>query len=230
MRVNVKTATVAAAAFFALFLFARKSEAATGRGDVPTWDDEYSFDPTDYLQPIEPLNYWELMPRSDDPVYDPRDVTARTFSPQLMAPSQELASWLRKKESFSATKYDLGDGGVTIGYGWFEPHRRAHLMPNTISEPDARDIFYRQLEERGARWVREYVRVPLTQNEFDAFTSMAYNLKPSSFMRIASALNNGDDWRAVALEFVRPDRPELTRGLINRRNAEIAMFDQGVYA
>jgi lysozyme len=218
-----------AAAALALLLM-RKSESAVGRGDEPDLFYDYSLDPNDYLAPIDFLDYWEIMPREPDPIYDPRDVTARTFSASSMAPSEQLASWLRAKENFSAKKYDLGDGGVTIGYGWFEPHSRAHLMPDTITEAKAREVFYRQLEERGARWVREYVRVPLTQNEFDALTSMAYNLSPGSFMRIATALNNGEDWREVALQFVRPDKPKLTQGLINRRTAEIAMFDQGVYA
>lgn len=218
-----------AAATLALVLM-RKSEAAVGRGDKPDLFYDYSLDPNDYLAPIDFINYWEIMPREPDPVYDPRDVQARTFSPSSMVPSEQLASWLRAKESFSAKKYNLGDGGVTIGYGWFEPHSRAHLMPDTITEAKAREVFYRQLEERGARWVREYVRVPLTQNEFDALTSMAYNLSPRSFMQIATALNDGEDWRAVALQYVRPDKPKLTQGLINRRTAEIAMFDQGVYA
>lgn len=216
-------------------LFSRTASASTGRGDFESELYQFDVDPLDYLPPVvlNPVDFWEPwepwnMPTNDD-VLDPRDVNARRFSPSMMVASEELATWLRAKEKFVGKKYELGDGGVTIGYGWFEPYSRAHLMPDTISEPDARAKFYEHLESRGSQWVRLYVLVPLTQNEFDALTSMAYNLSPQSFRRIADALNRGEDWRAVAFEFTRPGT-DLERGLINRRNAEIAMFEQGVYA
>lgn len=220
---------LAALAAGAALLFLTRSARASGRGDEPDWFEWSALYPApsfDY-PPIPDLPEWPIM--SDGPVYDPRDINARTFDPSQMQPSGALAEWLMRKEDFRAERYELGDGGVTIGYGWYEPYSRAHLMPETITEPEARARFFQQLEERGAVWVRQYVNTPLTQNEFDALTSMAYNLSPRSFKQIADALNAGEDWQAVAFRFTRPGT-HLERGLRNRRNAEIAMFEQGVYA
>lgn len=227
----MRAASIAIAlAAVAAALFASKSqEKPSGRGDIEGEDYPFSFDPPDiYVPPLPDLDYFP-MPSIPEDVFDPRDVLSRRFSASSMVPSEELATWLRNKERFVAEKYELGDGGVTIGYGWFEPYSRAHLMPQTISEPDARAKFYEQLETRGASWVREYVSIPVTQSEFDAMTSMAFNLSPASFKQIADAFNNGGDWKAVALRFTRPGT-NLERGLINRRMAEFRIAESGVYA
>jgi lysozyme len=71
--------------------------------------------------------------------------------------------------------------------------------------------------------VRAYVTAELTQPQFDALVSMAYNLSPRSFRTIADAVNRGDDPEAAALRFVRAGT-NLERGLRNRRAAELAMF------
>lgn len=212
----------------ALFLVSRKASAATGRGDYDDSPYYGVYVPPTY-EPGEYVPFESDFPMADDPILDPRDVNARRFHPSYMKPSESLKDWLRNKERFVAKRYELGDGGVTIGFGWYEPYSRAHLMPLTITFEEALDKFEEQVETRGATWVRQYVNVPLLQNEFDALTSMAYNLKPRSFKQIADALNAGDDWRAVALQFVR-EGTNLERGLRNRRAAEFAMFDAGQYA
>jgi GH24 family phage-related lysozyme (muramidase) len=224
----MRSATVAAFAALAVALLFSRKASATGRGDYTS--EIEPLDPLEYLPPVEPdpLGWWQVN-NDNDPVYDPRDVLSRRFDPAMMVPSEELAAWLRAKEKFVGKRYELGDGGVTIGYGWFEPYSRAHLMPQTITEPEARVKFAEHIETRGAHWVRLYVSTPLTQNEFDALVSMAFNLSPQSFRQIADALNSGGDWQAVAMRFTRPGT-NLERGLINRRNAEVAIFENGVYA
>lgn len=184
----------------------------------------------DEFEPIETYDSaldWYPMSESE-PIYDPRDVMARIFPPSELKPSDALKDWLRAKEKLMLTRYELGDGGVTIGYGHFEPYSRAHLVPETITREEAGRLFEEDIEARGARWVRAYVNVPLTQNEFDALTSMAFNLSPRSFKEIADALNAGEDWKAVALQFTRPGT-NLEKGLIARREDEFAIFDQGIY-
>jgi len=225
----VRLAPVIALAVAGAILFlSRRAESFEGRGDFESETEQ--LDSFDYQPPMIIDDFsWEYPTVNDDPVFDPRDVNARRFSPSFMMPSEALKDWLREKEDFRGDKYKLGDGGVTIGFGWYEPYSRAHLMPDRISLADALAKFEEHVESRGAAWVRQYVTVPMTQNEFDAFTSLAYNLSPRSFRRIANALNAGEDWRAVALQFVRPGS-RLERGLRNRRASEIAMFDQGVYA
>lgn len=205
----------------ALFLAsrARAQPYEIARGDEDSGFDELStYDPAlDWYPMSEP-----------EPVYDPKDVMSRRFMPSELKPSEQLKDWLRRKEKLMLTRYELGDGGVTIGYGHYEPYSRAHLVPETITVNEAEQLFADDIEARGARWVRAYVRVPLTQNEFDALTSLAFNLSPRSFQRIASALNAGEDWKAIALEYTRPGT-NLEKGLIARREDEFAIFDQGNY-
>lgn len=146
---------------------------------------------------------------------------------QSMYPSSGLYAQLKRSEGGPLLeRTDLGDGGYTIGFGRFE--RSAHLLPARITHAEADTMFRVDVERRGAHWVRAYVTVPLTQEQFDALTSMAYNLRPSSFRKIAEAVNRGESPDAVAYSYTRPGSA-FERGLRNRRAAELALFHQGVY-
>ena len=145
-----------------------------------------------------------------------------------MSPSPELAAMLKRGEALSLRRYELGDGGFTNGYGHYWPYGGA-VPPETITTEQADVQFAQDLEQRAARWVRAYVSAPLTQNQFDALVSMAFNLKPSSFKTIANAVNDGQDPEDAALEYVRAGT-SLEAGLRNRRAREIALYRTGTYA
>lgn len=145
-----------------------------------------------------------------------------------MTPSPELLSMLKAGEALRLTPYRLGDGGSTIGYGRYYPDTGPEA-PASITADQAESWFADDVESKGARWVRTYVTAPLLQNEFDALTSMAFNMSPRSFKTIAQAVNDGDDPEAAALRFVLTGS-NLERGLRNRRAREIALYRQGVYA
>lgn len=164
-------------------------------------------------------------------------------SPMQLEPSAQLAAWLKAKESLLLDKTDLGDGGFTIGWGHFEARgsKAAAAMPDSITQSDADALFSDgpvpawvsqsspDLDARGAAVVRKYVNVPLTQNQFDALTSLAYNLSQTSFAQIADAVNQGAGIDPIAYNFVRAGT-QFEAGLTARRNAEVAMFESGVYA
>lgn len=145
-----------------------------------------------------------------------------------MSPSQGLIDHLKASEALKLTRYRLGDGGWTIGYGRYYPDG-ATPPPERIDAATADAWFASDLEARGAKWVRAYVTEPLQQCEFDALCSMAFNLKPSSFKQIADAVNAGQGPDDAAMQFIRAGT-NLERGLRNRRAGELAMFHQGVYA
>lgn len=157
--------------------------------------------------------------------------TRNTLTPSAVAgmrPSAELLAMLKRGEALRLTRYRLGDGGWTIGYGRFYPDGGAE-PPVTIKRETAEAWFAEDVEARGARWVRAYVTVPLTQAQFDALTHMAFNLKPSSFKTIADAVNCGEDPEAAALRFIRAGT-NLEAGLRNRRAREVALYRHGIYA
>lgn len=147
---------------------------------------------------------------------------------QSMAPSWALIQTIKRLEGGPLLeRRNLGDGGYTIGFGRFE--RDPAMLPERITAQQAEAMLLEDIEARGARWVRAYVTVALDQQQFDALTSMAYNLSPQSFRTIAAAVNRGDSPDAAALRYVLPGT-RFERGLRNRRGAELAIYHQGVYA
>lgn len=132
-------------------------------------------------------------------------------------------------ERLALTPYELGDGGWTIGWGRYFPYN-GPKPPDTITRQTADEWFAEDVDTKAERWVKAYVTVPLTQPQFDALVSMAYNLSPKSFRTIADQVNAGNDPEVAALKFVRAGS-HLERGLRRRRAVEVAMYraDPGAY-
>lgn len=148
--------------------------------------------------------------------------TARGTDAASLQVSDRGRQAIRAHEALRLTRYRLGDGGWTIGWGRYFPDS-GPPPPEVIDRATADAWFDEDLEARGAKWVRAYVTAPLTQSQFDALVSMAYNLRPSSFRTIAAAVNAGDDPEAAAMVYTRPGS-NLERGLRNRRVAELTLY------
>lgn len=78
--------------------------------------------------------------------------------------------------------------------------------------------------------VGKCVRVPVTQEQYDALTSLTFNIGGGAFCRstLVKKLNTGDCVGA-GREFMKWDRAgkNVSRGLQNRRKAEAALFIRG---
>jgi lysozyme len=159
----------------------------------------------------------------DNPVPENNEL----FYPKDLAPSAQLLDMLKQSEGLSLVRYELGDGGYTIGYGRYFPMHRP--PPVRISQETADNWFFEDVETKGAANVRQYVNVPLLQQQFDALVHMAFNLSPRSFRQIAGAVNRGEDPESYALRFVLVGS-DLERGLRNRRAKEMALYRYGEYA
>ena len=137
---------------------------------------------------------------------------------------------LRGIERLALVPYRLpGEKGETIGYGRFYPDSGPVRAPRSITPGMAELMFAEDVEQRAAKWVRLYVTRALTQYQFDALVHMAYNLSPGAFKTIAEAVNRGEDPEAQAMRYLGTD-PKVRQGVINRRNAELNLFRNGVYA
>jgi lysozyme len=86
------------------------------------------------------------------------------------------------------------------------------------------------LYDRGYKWVRLYVSVPVTQNQFDALTHIAYNMSPKGFKRFADAVNAGEGIDQIADDSVFWVAANFQNGIRARRAQEVALFNDGVYA
>lgn len=139
---------------------------------------------------------------------------------------------LKSLEGLRLKAYQDQAGIWTVGYG-----QTAGVGPKTYlkSEKDAHDSLVRALPEY-ERAVRELVKVPLEQHEFDALVLFVYNLGRGALYRssLLMFLNAGHKDRA-AKEFPRWVKVRIggtmqtSNGLVKRRAIEQDMFKYGRY-
>ncbi|WP_439327587.1 lysozyme [Lonepinella sp. BR2357] len=126
------------------------------------------------------------------------------------------------------TKAYLDDAGKwTIGYGHTGKVGNIPVGKGmTITDQQAEDLFKSRLPEF-ENAVRNSINVPLTQNQYDALVSLAYNIGPTAFQNstLVKKLNAGD-MSGAADQFMawRKAGGKDNQGLINRRNREREMF------
>lgn len=95
-----------------------------------------------------------------------------------------------------------------------------------ITEQQAEELLKQRLPEFEDA-VRSSVKAPLTQNQYDALVSLAYNIGPKKFKNstLVKKLNAGDVEGAAEQFMVwRNAGGKVNNGLINRRNREREMF------
>jgi lysozyme len=122
-------------------------------------------------------------------------------------------------EGYRGEAYIPVKGDVpTIGFG-----TTAGVKPGDRIEPVQALVRKLQDVQRFEGALRQCVRVPLHQHEYDAFLSLAYNIGPGAFCgsTLVRRLNAGD-YAGACAEILRWDRfrGEPLRGLTLRRQAE----------
>jgi lysozyme len=122
-------------------------------------------------------------------------------------------------EGYRGEAYTPVKGDVpTIGFG-----TTAGVKPGDRIEPVQALVRKLQDVQRFEGALRQCVRVPLHQHEYDAFLSLAYNIGPGAFCgsTLVRRLNAGD-YAGACAEILRWDRfrGEPLRGLTLRRQAE----------
>lgn len=145
-----------------------------------------------------------------------------------MTTSDAGLALMKRRESCRLTPYNLGDGGWTIGWG--HQYGKYETVPASITQDQADAMFADDAVSRGERWVKLYVSVSLTQSQFDALVSIAYNMSPQSFKKFADAVNAGNGIDDLAQQSVGWVAAAYRNGIQNRRNTEMNMFDNGEYA
>ena len=131
-------------------------------------------------------------------------------------------------EGYSSTVYADPIGIPTIGYGsiWDVNGKRLTMDHPPISEEVGEQLLKRELKNV-ERAIRHLIRVPLTENQFSAISSLAYNIGTS---RLSSstlrAKINREDYQGAADEFPKWRRAGgvILKGLVRRRAAERELF------
>lgn len=134
---------------------------------------------------------------------------------------------LRQWEGCKLEAYrDIG-GVWTIGYG----HTRTARQGMTITQEQAEALLREDLRVFESA-VADAVDVDLTDNQFAALVSWAYNVGVSA-MRRSSLIRrlNAGDYDAVPAELAKWNkvRGQVVRGLSNRRAAEAGLWAKGAF-
>lgn len=155
-----------------------------------------------------------------------------------MKVSDRLLALLEEWEAFKSKVYLDSGGAPTIGIG----HK---LTPKELSAGaiiiGGIPVEYRngityehalQLKRddlvRFEKVVNQYVKVELSQNEYDALVSFAYNVGDGAFQRstLLVVLNAGrKDQVPKQMKRWNKSKGIIIQGLINRRNKEIALWE-----
>ena len=147
-----------------------------------------------------------------------------------MTPSESCLGLIRRFEGFRSEPYLCPAGVPTIGYGStrYEDGTKVQLTDEPINKERADVIMLATLRTEYAPAVNRYVRVPITQNQFDALCDFAYNagaknLLNSTLLKKLNAL----DYDGAAGQFERWVYADgrILLGLVHRREAERILFE-----
>lgn len=113
------------------------------------------------------------------------------------------------------------NGLWTIGYG----STGSHVTEGTVWTKHHADEELNKVVNSHGRLVNKLIKVPLNQNQFDALTSLSYNLGLHKAKSLIKRLNEKDyAGAAKAFKLYNKAGGKVVRGLTRRRQREMEMF------
>lgn len=141
----------------------------------------------------------------------------------MMQISKAGLDLIKQFEGLYLKAYRCPAGVPTIGYG----HTAGVAMGQTITQQQADDYLRRDVRQF-ERAVARLVTVPLTQGQFDALVSFAFNLGEGALAQSTLLrLLNAGDYAGAAAQFDRWNKAggRVLPGVVRRRAAERALFE-----
>jgi lysozyme len=142
---------------------------------------------------------------------------------------EEGVKLIKSFEGFKSKPYKCPAGVPTIGYGaTFYPNgKKVTMSDRAITEQEATDLL-RHMLESFEKYVDSYCVDTITQNQFDALVSFAYNLGPanlksSTLLKKVNANPKDETIRAEFMKWVKAGGKTL-QGLVRRREAEANLY------
>ena len=115
----------------------------------------------------------------------------------------------------------------TVGYGLTSRAGFIEVGPDTVLTQEEADYYFEKVVDDFASKIKPMITSPINENEFAAFVSLAYNIGVGAFKR-SSALkrfNAGEKDRVTeAIRMWKKAGGKTVQGLVNRREAEVALF------
>lgn len=188
---------------------------------------------------VAPSSSENYEPVSNPPAYEaPQEVTQSpvndhnpsTRSARDMTLSRNGVEFLKAHESLRLTVYEDRNGNKTIGYG----HKllEGESFPDGITESEAENILLQDVNS-AIDEIHKRVKVPLTQNQFDALVSLTFNIGIGAFRRSNLLVKlNQENYQGAKQEFygfifgTRPDGTVVKNPQkLQRRREEAALFN-----
>ena len=139
-----------------------------------------------------------------------------------MKTSKKGIELIKKYEGLKLKAYKCPAGVWTIGYG----HTKNVKQGDVITEVQAEILLIYDLNDF-ENCIKKNVRIPLTQNQFDALVSFCFNVGCGNFLKstLLKKLNEGKIAEAAKefLKWNKADGKELA-GLTKRRQEEMELF------
>lgn len=136
---------------------------------------------------------------------------------------------IKQFEGFSSTPYLCPAKIPTTGYGstYYEDGTKVTLKDKPITEQRATELLEFVANKTFSENINKVVKVPLSQNQFDALVSFAYNVGNKNFnwSTLLKKLNLSD-YEGCSLEFGRWNQAngKILNGLVLRRQKEKELF------
>ena len=151
--------------------------------------------------------------------------TAEKYDNLFMAITESTFHFITNLEGKRNKAYKDSKGLYTIGVGHLIKADEKHLLDTTLTDAQVEDLFKSDL-----RWcdeaVASSVRVPLTQNQYDALYSLCFNIGETNFKKseVVQRLNK-NDYKGAADAILNWNKPAILEG---RRRKERALFLSGI--
>ena len=143
------------------------------------------------------------------------------YEEAVMAVAKSTFEFITGFEGKRNAAYKDSKGLPTIGVGHLIRPAEQHLMTATLSDEEVKDLLRSDL-----KWCSETVegavKVPLTQNQFDALYSLCFNIGETNFRKstVVKKLNE-NDIQGAADAILMWNKPAVLEG---RRKRERALF------
>jgi len=131
---------------------------------------------------------------------------------------------IKEFEGCRLKAYDDGVGVQTIGWG-----RTTNVSPGDTCTQEQADAWFDAEVEEFANYISLALQVAVSQNEFDAMVSLAYNIGTTAFVRSTLLKKlNARDFKGAAEQFDRWNQAggSPMAGLTRRRAAERKLFEK----
>jgi lysozyme len=136
---------------------------------------------------------------------------------------------IKEFEGLSLEPYKCSAGVPTIGYGstYYENGIKVQMSDAPITGARA-DILLKNVADRFAQKVANLIKKPITQNQFNALVSFAFNVGSGALASstLLKLVNENPNNALISKEFLKWNKAngKAVQGLTNRRIKESALY------